>query len=90
MNTIRTTISLREDIYDRMRLLAATERTSLSKVINHKLTVNQSPDTNEDIERKIKETRDLFRKLSANTPKIDPVTAIREMREERMNQLTSR
>jgi len=90
MNMIRTTISLREDIYDQMRLLAATKRTSLSKVINHKLIGHQTSGSDEDIEKKVKETLDFFRELSANTPKIDSVTAIREMREERLNQLTSR
>lgn len=93
MNIIRTTISLREDVYDRLRMLAATQRTSLSKVINHKLAGHQetplSP-THEEIEKKIEETRSFFRKLSANTPKIDSVTAIREMREDRLKQLTSR
>lgn len=88
---IRTTISLREDLYDQVRLLAAKNRTSLSKIINLKLTASPLMIENkEDIQKKIKEVRALFRRLSANTPPIDSVTAIREMREERINQLTTK
>lgn len=87
MNMIRTTISLREDIYDDLRRLAAARRMSFSGVVNARLTGGTSLMNEDEVKQKIKESREFFRKLAKSTSKTDPVKAIREMRDERMEQI---
>lgn len=87
MNMIRTTISLREDVYDDLRRLAAAKRMSFSGVVNAKLTGGTFFMNEDEVKQKIKESREFFRKLAKSTPKIDPVKAVREMRDERMEQI---
>ena len=84
---IRTTISLREDIYDNLRRLAAVKRMSFSGVVNAKLAGGPLALSENEVRQKIKESREFFRKLAKSTPKIDPVKAVREMRDERLKQL---
>lgn len=88
MNMIRTTISLREDIYDDLRRLAAARRMSFSGVVNAKLTGGTSLMSDDEVRQKIKESREFFRKLAkSGKPNVDPVKAVREMRDERMEQI---
>lgn len=89
MNMIRTTISLREDVYDNLRRLAAVKRMSLSKVINHRLLGHAAIST-EDAKRKAWKTKDFFASLSKKTPKIDPLEAIGQSRGDRDIQLSSK
>ena len=84
---IRTTVSLREDVYDNLRRLAAAKRMSFSGVVNVKLAGGSFSLSESEVKQKIKESREFFRKLAKSTPKIDPVKAVREMRDERLKQL---
>lgn len=86
---IRTTISLREDVYDSLRRLAAVKRTSLSKVINHRLLGHASISTEEAI-KMVRKTKDFFALMSTKTPKIDPMEAIRQSRVDRDTQIASK
>ena len=84
---IRTTVSLREDVYDNLRRLAAAKRMSFSGVVNVKLAGESFSLSENEVKQKIKVSREFFKKLAKSTPKIDPVKAVREMRDERLKQL---
>lgn len=89
MNMIRTTVSLREDVYDNLRRLAANKRMSLSGVMNIKLSGESFAMNEAEVAAKIKESRAFFRKLAkSGKSKVDTTQAIREMRDERMEQIT--
>jgi len=85
---IRTTVSLREDVYDNLRRLAAAKRMSFSGVVNVKLAGGSFSLSENEVKQKIKESREFFRKLAkSGKPGVDPVRAVREMRDERMKQI---
>lgn len=88
MNMIRTTISLREDLYNNLKRLALNKRVSLSGIINARLIEGNNELSKIELERKAKGARAFFAKLARKaTIKIDSAQAIREMRDERLNQL---
>mgnify|MGYP001568369677 CR=1 FL=1 len=88
MNMIRTTVSLREDVYDNLRRLAAAKRMSLSGVVNAKLAGGSFPLNESEVRQKIKESREFFKRLAkSGKPGIDVTKAVREMRDGRMEQI---
>lgn len=89
MNMIRTTVSLREDVYDDLRRLAVAKRMSLSGVVNAKLAGGSFSLNEREIRQKIKESREFFGRLAKKgKPGIDVTKAIREMRDGRLDQIT--
>ena len=85
---IRTTISLREDIYDNLRRLAAVKRMSFSGVVNAKLAGGPLALSENEVSQKIKESREFFRKLALRgKPEVDTTRAVREMRDDRMERI---
>lgn len=79
---IRTTVNLREDVYDNLRRLAVAKRMSFSGVVNAKLA-GGSFVLNNNVEREIKESRKFFSMLArSGYPNVDTTKAIRKMRDE--------
>lgn len=83
MNTVRTTITLREDVYDNLRRLAAVRRVSVSDVVNAKLLGRDDALTTLQIQTKIKQGREYLASLASKGQKgVDVVASVREMRDE--------
>ena len=73
MNMIRTTISLREDVYENLRRLALAKRMSMSEVVNTKLSGGGlSP---EEVEKKVEADMKVFRRLARVGVKTSDVVA---------------
>lgn len=88
MNMIRTTVSIREDVYDNLRRLAAAKRMSLSGVVNVKLAGEFLVLTEDEAEQKIKESREFLKKIAMNGKTgVDTTMAVREMRDGRVEQI---
>lgn len=82
MNMLRTTITLREDVYDELRKLAMANRMSMSDVVNAKLSNMNFGLGEEEIERKVKSNRAVFEALAKKgKPGVDVISAVREMRD---------
>jgi predicted CopG family antitoxin len=77
---IRTTISLREDVYENVRRLALANRMSVSEVVNTKLSGGGlSP---EETEKKVEADMKVFKRLARVGVKTsEVVAAVREFRD---------
>ena len=85
---IRTTVSLREDVYDNLRRLAAAKRMSFSGVVNVKLAGESFSLSENEVKQKIKVSREFFKKLALKgKPGVDTTRAVREMRDDRLGQI---
>jgi predicted CopG family antitoxin len=80
MNMIRTTISLREDVYENIRRVALAKRMSMSEVVNVKLSGGGlSP---EETEKKVEADMKVFKRLASVGVKTDEVVAaVRKFRD---------
>ncbi len=88
MNMIRTTVSLREDVYDDLRKLAAARRMSLSGVVNLKLAGVPFSLDKSAAKQKINESREFLKKIAMKgRPGVDTTRAVREMRDGRGEQI---
>lgn len=80
MNMIRTTVAIREDIYDSLKRLAVARRMSFNEVVNAKLAGTGL--TEEEAVKKAEDSRKVFERLAKlGKPEVDVVTAIRELRD---------
>ena len=80
MQMIRTTVSLPEDLYSDLRLIALEERKSLNSLILEKL--NRKPVKQaKSLDNEIEETLAFFRMVAKMGKKIDAATAVREERD---------
>jgi predicted CopG family antitoxin len=80
MNMIRTTISLREDVYENIRRLALAKRVSMSEVVNAKLSGGGL--SVEEIEKKVDADMEVFKRLARVGVKTsEVVAAVREFRD---------
>ncbi|MFH1863636.1 MAG: hypothetical protein ABIJ85_01810 [bacterium] len=80
MQMIRTTVSLPEDLYSDLRLIALEERKSLNSLILEKL--NRKPVKQaKSLDNEIEETLAFFRMVAKMGKKIDAAKAVREERD---------
>lgn len=80
MLMIRTTITLPEDLYSDLRLIALEEKKSLNSLILEKL--NRKPIRKAvSLDDEIEETLAFFRKVAKMGKRIDAVKAVREERD---------
>lgn len=83
MNMLRTTITLREDVYDELRKLAAAKRMSMSDIVNARLSNTNYGLSQEEVQKKIERAEKMLDSLaSKGKPGVDVVKAVREMRDE--------
>lgn len=80
MQMIRTTISLPEDLYSDLRLIALEERKSLNSLILEKLDRKPTKQI-KSLDNEIEETLAFFRRVAKMGKKIDAVKAVREERD---------
>ncbi len=77
MKTIRTTVTLPEDVYDMIRIKAAQEQKTFGEII-----IDFVKQKNVDsIQKRVEQDFAFFQKLARKSPKIDMVKALREDRD---------
>lgn len=81
MQTIRTTISLPEDLYEELRLLAFEEKKSLNKLLVERVTAKKKKNATLSIDEQIKQDLAFFAKVAKSGIQIDAVKAVREERD---------
>ena len=84
---IRTTISLREDFYKKLRMLAAASGVTMSEIVNNTLDVRGIAANKVDMEEKVKKSWDLFEKLAKSGKPVNMAQALAESRRERDEKL---
>jgi hypothetical protein len=82
MNMVRTTISLREDFYKKLRMAAAVSGKTMSEIVNN--TFEERGMVNRvDLEEKIRRSREAFAKLAKMGKPVNMQKALAESRRER-------
>jgi predicted CopG family antitoxin len=77
---IRTTVAIREDVYENLKRLAFSQKKSLNEVVNIKLAGGVV--TPDEAERKVTESMALFSRLAKKGKAgVDVVAAVRELRD---------
>jgi hypothetical protein len=82
MSMIRTTISLREDFYKKLRMAAAASGMTMSEIVNNTLS-QRGIVGSVDVEEKIKSSWEAFSKLAKMGKPVNMQKALAESRRER-------
>ncbi len=89
MNTVRTTITLPEDLHEELKLLALKNKVTLSEVVESKISGRKiAKKKKKNTEEEIKKTIAFFRRIAKEGEQINAIEAIREARKERLEKLS--
>ena len=81
MNTVRTTITLPEDLHEELKLQALKEKKSFSDVLVEKIRIKKVSYRRKSVKKEVEETIRFFRKIAQEGEPIEDAAKV--VREER-------